>query len=120
VWQVGSVQSVTELCFVRATVQTELLRCLAVIVVQMFVGFGFLHLDDGGSTFLRKSAQHSLRRVKTEEVCHLDWTVVLLFCDQSGWLKARGAAANMWEAEQLSVVQTGIILDGLDEEMHLI
>lgn len=77
-WQVGSVQSVTELCFVRATVQTELLWCLTVIVVQMLVGFGFLHLEDGGSTFFRKSAQHSLRTVKAEEVCHSDGTVVLL------------------------------------------
>jgi hypothetical protein len=62
VWQVGSVQSGTELCSVPATVQTDLLRVLEVFVVQMLIGFGFLHVEDGGSTFFRKPAQTSQRQ----------------------------------------------------------
>jgi hypothetical protein len=48
VWQVGNVQSVTELCLVPVTVQTELLRVLTVFVVHIMVNFRFLHLEDRG------------------------------------------------------------------------
>jgi hypothetical protein len=48
VWQVGNVQSITELCFVLVTVQTELLRVWAVFVVHMMVYFGFLNLEARG------------------------------------------------------------------------
>jgi len=79
---------------------------------QMLAGFGFLHLEDRGSTFFRKLVRHALRTVKGRRSLVI-WTglLFLLFCDQSGCLKARGAAERGSDGDNV---------EGLDEEMRCI